>query len=907
MKKKSFLTAALALFTAATLTVSAGCGNNGGGSSTGGSSTGGTEQPVAGAVYTDMDSYRSYLKNDLKTVKDAIGTISTEVDAAVNSAFTAGNTAIDGAKDVATAKAAYEAAAENMVAAVPKADGVFNFSGLSAADKTDILGKFEAYGIRNGMLGMTLYENGGYSLINPRVTLGSENYIVGYGFGILPEGCITADLSTEQNDAWKRYYHTVQSSDPGSIFYHNDQGSQIGDLYGYIGASYYTTFMNDTKDGYVWVPELAAADPIPVVALDANGQSDTWKFEIRSGLKYDSNSEFADRKAYKGKDVAAKDFVTAFKLLLNQANGLYRGTELSNQTGAASIVGAKAYYDATKNAPKGIPSDTDYDFSGVGVKLVQEGGKDYLQIQLGAKVTPYYARYYISSSLYMPIPASFVELVGVDNLFGFSSDKSTTPVDNSLSLGAYTLERWDSDQQIVFKKNPYYAHATTKYAIEGVHVNILTAAQEDKEATIKEFLADKIDSCGIPDTYLAQYSSDPRAKTSAGDSCFKLNVNALDEETWIKLFGENGSYSQTSKDNYWEVKPVLSNAHFRQGLSYALNRKAFATLKGCVPSIDYFSSNYMSDPENGISYSATQQHKDAVAGLIEGTDGYGYDLELARDYFRMALDELEVDGLITPGTVNAPTVIKLECAWMYPVQEEGYHKYVAQYWTDAFNDVSVTKGLYKLEFEFWTGADYMECYDKILSGQYDIGFGSINGNSLDPLSFFNVNSTDVTISNDFTLNWAFDTNTLHEALVYNGLRWSFDALYKATQEQTIVSDGLLSKAYWLDNCTYTANDDGSVDVTIKIANNPKVDSLELDKLVIFGGDTSATYNEWALSAEWITTSYDTDVLTITVNVPKTEVDKVPVADNQGIDVYFTVTIEGTAGPTYVSCSIPFGK
>lgn len=911
MKKKSFLTAALALFTAATLTVSAGCGNNGGGS---GSSTGG-EAPGPGgektfateANYIDLVDYKAYLKNDLSVVKDAIGTVDATVDAAVLAAQTAGETAINGATDITKAKAAYEAAVKNMVAAVPVADGIFNFSGLSAAEKTDILGKFEAYGIRNGMLGMTLYENGGYSLINPRVTLGSENYIVGYGFGILPEGRITADLSTEENADWKRYYHTVETSDPGSIFYHNDQGSQIGDLFGYMGASYYTTFMNETKDGYVWVPELAAADPIAVVPLDANGQSDTWKFEIRSGLKYNTNSEVEDRKAYDGTDVAAEDFVTAFKLLLNQANGLYRGTELSNQTGAASIAGAKAYYDATKNAPKGIPSDEDYDFSGVGVKLVKEGGKDYLQIQLGAKVTPYYARYYISSSLYMPIPASFVKLVGVDNLFGFSSDKSTSPVDNSLSLGAYTLERWDSDQQIVFKKNPYYAHATTKYAIEGVHLNILTAAQEDKEATIKEFLADKIDSCGIPDTYLAEYSSDPRAKTSSGDSCFKLNVNALDEETWIKLFGKDGSYSQTSEDNYWEVKPVLSNAHFRQGLSYALNRKAFATLKGCVPSVDYFSSNYMSDPENGISYSATKQHKDAIAGLLAGTDGYGYDLELARDYFRMALDELESDGLITPGSVTEPTVIELECAWMYPVHEEGYHKYVAQYWTEAFNDDSVTNGLYELKLTFWTGADFMECYDKILGGQYDIGFGSISGNSLDPLSFFNVNSTDVTISNDFTLNWAFDTNTLHEALVYNGHRWSFDALYKATQEQAIVSNGVLSKSYWLNDCTYTANDDGSVDVTIKIENNPKVDLLELDQLVIFGGDTSATYNEWKLSEEWITTSYDADVLTITINVPKSEVDKVPVADNQGIDVYFTVTIEGAAGSTYLSCPIPFGK
>lgn len=861
------------------------------------------------ADYVSMDDYKSYLKNDLVVLHESMGdSLSDTVAAAVTAARTAGEAAIDAASDITTAKAAYDTAAENMCNAVPNADGIYNFSGLSAAKKTEILGQFEGYGIRNGMLGLTLFENGGYSLINPRVTLGSENYIVGYGFGILPEGSITADLDEESNTDWKRYYHTMESSDPGSIFYHNDQGSQVGDLYGYIGASYYATFMNETKDGYVWVPELAAADPVPAVALDANGQSDTWKFEIRSGLKYDTNSTLEDRAAYKGRDVQPEDFITAFKLLLNQANGLYRGTELANQTGAASIVGAKEYYNATKGAAKGIPSD-DYDFSNVGVKLLQEDGKNYLQIQLGAKVTPYYARYYISSSLYMPIPASFVELVGVENLFGFSTDKKTSPVDNSLSLGAYTLERWDSGQQIVFKKNPYYAHATTKYSIVGVHVNILTAAKEDPEATFREFLAGKLDSCGIPSTKLADYSGDPRAKTSAGDSCFKMNINSLDQETWVKLFGVDGSYTQTAKEDYWTTNPVLSNAHFRQGLSYALNRKAFADVKGCIPSVSYFSGNYLSDPEQGVSYNSTQEHKNAVASLVEGTDGYGYDLELARDYFRMALDELESDGLITPGTEKNPTVIDLEIAWMTPVQEDDYHRYVEQYWTEAFNDASVSDGRYKIKFTFWTGADYMDCYNKMLTGQYDIGFGSISGNSLDPLSFFNVNSTDPSISNDFTLNWAMDTNTLCEALIYDGKRWSFDALYKATQELTIVSNGLLSKTYWLDDCTYSTKEDGSVDVVIKIANNTKVETLALDSLVIFGGDDSKSYKDWELSSDWITSNYDgnNDVLTITVNVPKSEVDEVPSADNQGIDVYFVVTVNGASSAAMLSCYIPFGK
>lgn len=911
MNKK--LRAALALFMCAAMSSSlVGCFNKGGDDSS--SSSGGGAGPeltfAQKADFIDMEDYKVYLSFDLDAIKDAIGTsVSTEVAAAVNAALAEGKAAITAATDVPTAKAAYEAAAAKMQNAVPAANGTFNFSGLSAAEKTKILGQLEAYGIRNGMLGMTLFENGGYVLVNERIQLATENYISGYGFGILPEGAITADLAAETNAAWKRYYHSTSVKDPGTVNYLDSQGSDVGDFYGYIGASYYTTFMNSTKDGYEWVPELAVADPVPVDGLDANGQATKWRFEIRSGLKYDTNSAMADRAAFKGRDVVKEDFITPFKLLLNQANDLYRGNELANQSGAAAIKGAKEYYEATKNATKGI--DETVDFSGVGVKVYVDpvDGKTYFEYELGAPVTTYYSRYYISSSLYMPVPADFINLVGVDNYLNFNEDKTTTPVDNSLSLGAYTLERWDSGAQVVYKKNLNYVHAATKYSIPGVHINILTAAAEDKEATIKEFLAGKVDSCGIPDTYLEEYANDPRAKTTTGNSCFKLNMNALDQETWISLFGENGTYSQTAEEDYWEVEPALSNAHFRMGLSYALDRKSFAQLKGYVGTANYFSSNYMADPENGIAYNATQEHKDAVGYLTEGTDGFGFNLELARDYFRMALDELEADGLIEPGTTEAPTVIDIEVVWMYPSDQEDFHNHVIKYWMDAFNDASVTGGKYKLQFTFDVGSDYMHAYDKMLYGQYDIGFGSISGNPLDPLNFMGVNSTNAAISGDFTLNWGVNTNTLTEALVYNGYRWSYDALYQSSQQLTIVNDGCEVPAYELTKVEAVANADESLTVTIVLKNNPAVTELSLDALVVFGGDTAATYNEWELDDSMYTVTYDADAdtLTMVVTLPKTELAKVPVADNQGIDVYFNVTIGEASSAALVSAYVALSE
>ena len=150
-------------------------------------------------------------------------------------------------------------------------------------------------------------------------------------------------------------------------------------------------------------------------------------------------------------------------------------------------------------------------------------------------------------------------------------------------------------------------------------------------------------------------------------------MNALNAEEWEQLFGENGTVTQTPAGEYWEVEPALNNSHFRQGMIYSIDRQTFANARGSIASVDYLASNYLWEPEEGLSYSDTDAHKKVIAPLVEETDGYGYSLELAREYFRVALSELESEGAYTPGTPEAPTEINLEFAWMYAQNEEQYH------------------------------------------------------------------------------------------------------------------------------------------------------------------------------------------------------------------------------------------
>lgn len=770
-----------------------------------------TPEPIVLAdwdgTYIDRDDYKAYIQHDLDflyaTVVDQLG----DNVAAVDAAMAAGTEAFERAGTVAEVRAVYADTFKAILDAIPLAEGIESFKKLPDSERTTILGILERFAVTTGITGISLFENGGYVMYNPRITLGTENFIVGYGFGLLPEGNITADFDYENNDAWKRYWHTFEANDPGTLNYLNDQGAQVGDLYGWQAASFFTNFMNETKDGYDWVPELAKEKPVAVNDEDNDGAATTWRFEVRTGadgLKYKTGSEMPDRQAFNDRPVALEDYEFAFKLLLTQANQLYRGSELAN-TKSGAIAGAKAYYNGTE---EGYSDDL---WSKVGIKTYEEDGKSYFEVTFTEEQTQFYCMYYISSSLYMPVPKEFVDLVTVTNYLGFDKAATTTPVDNTLTVGPYYVERYDSDQQIVYAKNPNYVFADTKYAIPGIHVKIFTAASEDTTAAFNEFLAGHFDNAAIPQDYLNEYRNDPRTRTTTGDSNFKLNVNACDEATWEYLFGEEGVVTQTPKSDYWHVNPLLGNKHFVKALSLSIDRLTFATARGSIPAVDYLSSNYMIDPLNGMSYSATEAHEKAVEGLLEDTDGHGYSLELAREYFRVALTELEADGAITPGTADAPTELNIEIAWMRPTQEEQYHNEIKNFFETAFNDESVCGGVYKLSVNFWVGNDWSDVYyNKMMLGQFDIGFGSISGNSLDPIGFVSVLSSDQDISGNFTLNWGVDTNDPDAyPIVYNGVRYSFDALYNAVNSTALVKAGKNTAPVTFDYTKLVKNEDGS--------------------------------------------------------------------------------------------------
>lgn len=670
------------------------------------------------------------------------------------------------------------------------------------------------------------------------------------------------------------YYQTFQSEDLGTANYWDDKGSVAGDLHSYFAGSFWGTAMNEEKDGYDWICELAKEKPV-AVNPDENGLATIYKFEVKVGeeLVYNTMSTIPEYAAYKGRQVELEDYLTPWKELYNQSNGIARGPE-GTTGGSGSIKGITEYYNATAGGFDQAAWDQ------VGVKATMEDGKAYLTFEFNNPTNSFYAMYYLASGLYCPIPADFLELIGgLKNYAIFSEDGTLTPVDTSLSTSYYVLESWQSGKEIVFRKNYLYEDGG-RYQIPGVYMMVLPAINTDSEAGLKEFLAGNLDAVSIPSTKLEEYKNDPRATTTLDATTFKLNMNTCTMEEWEALFGENGSITQTPKENYWDVKPIMSNDNFLKGLNYSIDRKGFAEIQGNTPSNNFFGSSYLSDPENGVSYNSTQAHKDAVASMMENTDGYGYSLTLAQQYFKAACDEL-----IANGTYAAGDEIHIEICWMDAASIDEMGVYVKKYIEDAFNscggDLTIVVDNYACAV--WSDVYYA----KMMIGQFDIGFGSVSGNTLNPLNFFEVLRSDNT--SGFTLNWGVDTSTVDPSLNYDGRTWSFNSLWQAADQGALVdAEGNLIKSYDVNWLGSTTNADGSMTVQFNVGElNVDAATSKVSDIKIFGY-TADDYSDYA--EESVTFTVENGVATATVTAEQAAAYTAHA--NMAYDVYFEVTANG---------------
>lgn len=773
-----------------------------------------------------------------------------------------------------------------VVSSATEANGGYNYAAATGAEsiktRTEILATLEKYAMDNHLTGITLFENGGYVKYHPRVKLPTNEYITGFGFGLLSDGELEYDMPAdkEENPNYRGYLHSATSSDPLTINEKNDTGSQVSDLAGYITSSFWGTRLNSTKDNYEWYPVLARDKvtlagqqydnnrPFPVYngeVVNPNEDPnplklyDTYRIYLRDGVRYNTTATIAGRAAFNDAEVQLEDYEFAFRFLLTGSHKQKRGTEMANDT-SYGIKGAQKYNTESKDKDDTYNKnlwDTMVNNGSLGVKVdTDDAGQKYLQLTLVNPIDRFTAMYTLSSSLYSPLPEEFIRQCSYDparnnalalgaQAYGNFNDESRYEGKGrndikqfTIAVGPYHLEDWKENQTIVFKKSTNWFESSSRYHIPGVKLVVMKAVQSDPDAIYKEFNAGKLDSCGIPSRHVSEELGQEGVKQTKGDSTFKLNVNSCTQETWNDLFGPNG---KIYKNANWEVKPWMSNDNFLSGLFHSINRKVFADNRGVAPSINYFSDAYLSDAEGGKSYNETEAHKAAVADYEtydrDGNSTYGYDYDKAVLSFKAAVRELAAAGKIEKGTKSKPTTIKIHIRWMYQTDIKEYGEEIATYFEDAFNNEAVSGGTVKLKVEQEAVTNWQDVYNVyLMRGQFDLGFGAISGNTYNPLNFLEVLRSDN--SSGFTLNWGTDTSKVTEGkpAEYDHKLWSYDSLWEVADHGGVVENGVAVKSVQ-ESYLETPKNSGGQD-TNELYNGFNVDSplrfVDVGSSVAFG-------------------------------------------------------------------------
>lgn len=134
-------------------------------------------------------------------------------------------------------------------------------------------------------------------------------------------------------------YNTYMSVFPTSWNAHTYQTATDGEILGYTELGFYTFDYNETMDGFVVVPEIAAQMPIDVTAdyvgekwgIEEDETARAWKIVLRDDLRWED-----------GTPITADQFEESAKRLLDPTRVNLRADSL--YSGDMVIVGAKDYF-----------------------------------------------------------------------------------------------------------------------------------------------------------------------------------------------------------------------------------------------------------------------------------------------------------------------------------------------------------------------------------------------------------------------------------------------------------------------------------------------------------------------------------------------------------------------------------
>ena len=306
-----------------------------------------------------------------------------------------------------------------------------------------------------------------------------------------------------------------------------------------------------------------------------------------------------------------------------------------------------------------------------------------------------------------------------------------TSPETSMSCGPYRLTELGERSLTLEKNGDWCALCAGEGSYEADRIRLTLLSRSEAEKRFREGTLDLL----LPSEE-AELPQVDGAAVLLQDDAYTYRFFMVTDEEALERLQTIASVAQGQLVN----KTCLSNDAFREALSCALDREAFAAAleESCRPQLGVVSNLYLYDAVHdlGSRYRDSRWGMTAVcsayglnvSGLTDLKEAYdsctGYDLSRARYLFQLACEQMTEDGLWTEDMT-----ILLDCAVSSGELTEARQKQneLLQQMLDQATEGTDFEG--KLRIRFCARADR---YTAVAAGEIEMGFGAWGGAAFDP-------------------------------------------------------------------------------------------------------------------------------------------------------------------------------
>ena len=288
---------------------------------------------------------------------------------------------------------------------------------------------------------------------------------------------------------------------------------------------------------------------------------------------------------------------------------------------------------------------------------------------------------------FIPINQKFCEAQG---------DKFGTAIEYQIWCGAYKLTDWQTEYEAILEKNPDYPMADD-IKIDTISIKVI----KDVNTAVNLFETNELDYTELTGEQAIQYKDDPRAVIKP---CLMINVLTLCQKR----------------------NPILANVNARKAISHVLDKQFVVDeiQSNGATIADYLIPYGLAVDENGKDFRDTTNIPPA------------YDIELAKEYWEKAKDELKLDSyeikLLTGDSAKSKRVAEffqsqleknldgVTVTFEYATSKNGIQKELDgdfdctfSTWNADFLDLSTYTSMYVTGAYINTGRFHNEEYDEL--------------------------------------------------------------------------------------------------------------------------------------------------------------------------------------------------